>query len=470
MARSPESLLASALLSAIRLIAPANIPRLGGLAMDGRVLAFALALALLTGVLAGLAPVLQLFAPDLARALKDQHSGATISITGRRLRGALVAAEIALALVLVAGASLTIESLSRLTSVETGLDPQNVLTADLGLPHARYETATDAATFRQRLYEGALAIPGTIAVGGISALPFGTPSSFLYFRNLAALRTARLYTVSGDYFRAVGLPLVAGRSFAAADGPAARRAIIINRTFARIAFGGANPIGRELEIEFRNESPREVIGVVGDIRSQTYNGAGADAPATPEFYISELQPLTSRAVAMTLVLRTAAPLAGVVESLRKSVAALDPEVPLFRVRTMRDVLFQSTAPPRFRALVLGTFAALAFLLAVFGVYGVVAYTTAARTQEIGLRISLGAQRADILRLVVGQGIRMGVTGAAAGVALSLWLTRFLSSLLFDVKPPIRSSSGRPRWSLSPPWWPPASCPPCALPAPARCRL
>ena len=426
--------LADGLLHAIRVIAPANIPRLAGLAVDGRVLAFSLALALITGMSAGLAPLLQLFAPDLARALKDQQTGVTASNTGRRLRSLLVVAEIALALVLVAGASLTVESLARLTSVDTGLDANNVLTADLGLPHARYRSAADAAAFRQKLYDKALAIPGTLAAGGIGSLPFGGPSGFMYFRGLDRSGGMRMNTISGDYFRAIGIPLIAGRSFTTADGPAAHRVLIINRTMARRIFGDANPIGRQLEIESNDEVPREVVGVVGDIRAQTYNGAGADAPATPEFYVSELQPLIPRAQAMTLVLRTAAPAAGVIESLRKSLAALDPEVPLFRVRTMRDVLFQSTAPPRFRALVLGTFAALAFLLALFGVYGVVAYNTAARTQEIGLRISLGAQRADILRLVVGQGIRLGLAGAAAGVALSLWLTRFLASLLFDVTP------------------------------------
>ncbi len=424
--------LANLLLHAIRLIAPANIPRLAGLAMDGRVLAFALALALLTGMLAGLAPVLQLFAPDLARALKDQQSGVTTSSTGRRLRGALVSAEIALALVLVAGASLTIDSLSRLTSVETGLDPHNVLTADLGLPRARYKTAADAATFRQHLYEKALTIPGTVAAGAISSLPFGGSAGFMYFKNVNTPSGARMNTISGDYFRAIGIPVIAGRAFTDADGPDAHRVIAINRTFARQAFGDANPIGRELQLY--GEQLREVVGVVGDIRAQSYNGAGADEPAPPEFYIPELQPLRPSALAMTLVLRTAAAPGRAIESLRKSVAALDPEVPLFRVRTMRDVLFQSTAPPRFRALVLGTFASLAFLLAVFGVYGVVAYTTAGRTQEIGLRISLGAQRSDILRLVLGQGVRMGIAGAAIGVALSLWLTRFLSSLLFGVKP------------------------------------
>jgi putative ABC transport system permease protein len=335
--------------------------------------------------------------------------------------------------VLVTGASLTIESLSRLTSVETGLNPQNVLTADLGLPRARYKTAADAATFRRRLYESALAIPGMVAIRGISSLPFATSSSFLYVKNLNTPRTGRMYTVSGDYFRAVGLPVVAGRAFTAADGPDAARVIIINRTFGRLAFGLATPIGRELEIEFRGESPRTVVGVVGDIREQSLDGAGADSLATPEFYVPELQPLSRNALAMTLVLRTAAAPAGTVERLRESVAALDPEVPLFRVRTMRDILFQSTAPPRFRALVLAAFASLAFLLAVFGVNGVAAYATAARTQEIGLRISLGAQRADILFLVLDQGVRMGISGAAIGVALSLWLTRFLSSLLFGVK-------------------------------------
>jgi len=423
--------LANWLLHAIRLIAPANIPRLSGLALDGRVLTFALALALLTGVLAGLAPVLQLFAPDLARALKDQQSGVTASATGRRMRGLLVAAEIAFALVLVAGASLTIESLSRLTSVETGLDPHNVLTADLGLPRARYQRAAAAAAFRQRLYDEAARIPGTVAAGAISSLPFAGLSGYMYFKDVKTPHGARMYTVSGDYFRAIGISVAAGRAFTAADGPDASHVIVINRTFAGLVFGDSNPIGRTLQLY--GDSPREVVGVVGDVREQSFQGSGADEPAPPEFYLPELQPLRPNALAMTLVVRTAAAPGSTIESLRKSVALLDPEVPLFRVRTMRDVLFQSTAPPRFRALVLGTFASLAFLLAVFGVYGVVAYTTAGRTQEIGLRIALGAQRADILRLVLGQGVRMGVAGVVAGVALSLWLTRFLSSFLFGVK-------------------------------------
>ena len=429
-------ILANWCLQAIRAVAPANIPGLAHTAIDLRVLGFALGISLFTGIAAGLAPALQLFAPDLSRALKDQQGGITTSKTGRRIRASLVASEIALALVLVAGASLMIQSLWRLTAVDSGLNPRNVVTAEIGVPQAKYRSAIQAAEFHQRLLERAAHLPGVTAAGAIDTLPFGgSRAGYLYFKGLYQQipHGSQMYTIAGHYFRAMGIPLIAGRTLTAADNENAPLVMMINQEFARRIWGNENPVGRRLQLETGHHPTYEVIGVVGDVRSQSMQAEGPDQPPAAEFYLSAFQPLRDRPVHMTLVLREAVVPVATAAELRKAVAALDHDAPLFRIRTMTDVLAQSTAPPRFRALLLGSFALMAFSLALLGVYGVVAYATACRTQEFGLRIALGAQTGDILQLVVGHGLWMALAGVAVGVGLSLWLTRFLSSLLFGVK-------------------------------------
>ncbi len=425
-------MLAVICLRAIRAVAPANIPRLAAAEIDGRVLAFTLLVSLIAGILAGLAPALQLFAPDLGRALKDQQGGITASRMGRRMRGLLVAGEIALALVLVEGASLAIQSLWRLSEVRTGLDPRNVLTAELGVPRAKYRTALELADFDRRLLEEAAHIPGVVAAGAVSTLPFGGKGGgYLFVKGLPG--TQRVLVIAGDYFRAMGIPLLAGRAFTAADHHGSQPVILINQELARQLWSGENPIGRQMQVMGGSEAgPREVVGVVGNVRSQRLQSDGPVDPPEPEFYIPELQPWRQAPEQMTMVLRTAADPGAAVPALRRVVASLDRELPLFLVRTMTEVMSESIAPPRFRAALLGAFAFLAFALAVLGVYGVVTYATACRTQEIGLRMSLGARPWDVVRLVMGQGLRMALAGAGAGVAIALWLTHLMSSLLYGV--------------------------------------
>jgi putative ABC transport system permease protein len=232
----------------------------------------------------------------------------------------------------------------------------------------------------------------------------------------------------------MGIPLLAGRTFTDADNHDAPPVMIVNHDLARRVWGDENPIGRQLTIEVRGKDPpREVIGMVGNVRSQTLTLDRPDRSATPGFYVPELQPLTNRPAHMTLVVRATTDAGATMAALRTVVHSVDRDLTLFQVRTMTQVLTESTAPPRFRAMLLGTFAFLAFVLTLLGVYGVVSYATACRTQEIGLRISLGAEPGDILRLIVGQGLRFALTGVAIGVVLALWLTRLISSLLFGLR-------------------------------------
>ena len=428
-------ILAAWCLPAIRAVAPANIPGLTHAGMHWRVLGFALGTAFVTGIAVGLAPALQVFAPDLSRALKDQPGGVTASKTGARIRGTLVACEISLALVLVTGATLMMESLWHLTAVDTGLNPLHALTAEIGVPQAKYRSAMQAAEFYRRLLEQAALIPGVTAAGAIDTLPFGgSGAGHMYFEGLYRQIPGgpERHTVSGDYFRAMGIPLMAGRTFTAADNANAPLAMIINQEFARRIWGNENPVGKRLRLEANHEPAYEVIGVVGDVRSQSLQGDGPDQAPVAQFYLSALQPLGDNPVHMTVVMRTA--ITPPAAALRKATLTVDHDASLFRVRTMPEVLSQSTAPPRFRAVLLGGFAFLAFSLALLGVYGVAAYTTACRTQEFGLRMALGAQTGDILRLVVGYGLRIAFVGVTVGLGLSLWLMHFLSSLLFGIGP------------------------------------
>jgi len=416
--------------------------------VDGRVLGFTFLVTLLVGVLSGLAPAWQLgqmgqaAKTNLQTALKE--GGAQSAQGAGRWRGSLVAAEVALALLLLIGAGLMIRSFARLQRVDPGFDPQNVLTCDINLPESKYQSP-QAAQFYERLLERVAALPGVSAAGAVEFLPMtgmdGNTGLLIEGRPKPA-PSERIFAhqrvVTPDYFRALGMRLRQGRVFTAADNDKASRVAIINETMARRYWPGENPIGKRAALDFEamrfypDRAPdfdlalglREIVGVVADVRH-----TGLAGETVPEFYA----PLAQRPSRdMTLVVRTAADPTGTLSLVRREVYALDKDQPIANENTMSEWMAASVAQPRFNFLLLNVFAAVALALAGLGIYGVVAWTVAQRTQEIGIRMALGARAEDVFRLMVGQGMKPALLGVALGLFGAAALTRLMKTLLFEM--------------------------------------
>ena len=408
---------------------PAGVQRAGEVTLDWRVLFFTLGLSLLTGLLFGLAPALQASKADFVESLKEGgRSGHGLARS--RLRGALVVAEVALTLVLLVGAGLLLKSFGQLLAVDPGLDPRGVMTLDLTLPRAKYEEPQRVAAFYERLLQEASAVPGVESAGAVSILPLAgnDSSNFVQIEGREplppgqALRAGRR-NVSLDYFRALSIPVKRGRAFTQADAEGAPPVLVINEALARAFFPGEDPVGKRVRTGDRSPWV-EVVGVVGDVRHR-----GLDVDTRPEMFFPHLQTPSRQ---MTLVVRTSGDPEALAGPLRERVRAIDRDQPVGNVRTMEGWLSESVASRRFSATVLGIFAAVAAGLAALGLYGVVSYSVAQRTHEIGLRVALGARPRDVLRLVIGQGMLLTLIGTAVGVAAALALTRLMSSLLFGV--------------------------------------
>lgn len=448
-----------------RAYASVDLPGLAELAIDARACTFALAVSLLTGFAAGLAPALQTFTPDIAQTLKE-HGERSRGPSALNLRRALVIAEVVLALALTTGAGLMVESLRDLVRIEPGFDPRNALTAEVALPRARYAPSaplkpdlpsvptpsgspTVAAqpdparigAFQQSLFGNIRRLPGVTAVGAASDLPLaGTGGGYLAFDvgGIPQLYTAVTFSVAGDYFRAMSIPLRAGRFFSDSDGENASRVVIINDTLARRCWPGKNPIGDSLLLE-SEAAARQVVGVVGDVKVESLGEVSG-----PQAYLPWLQPFSpqgangtdvaSPKLKMTLVVRGASDPGGLAPLIRNAVASLDSEVPLFSVEPLEHVLSNSAESLRLRAVVLSFFAIVAFGLAGAGVYGVVSYSVSCRAREFGVRFALGARRRDVLVLVVREGVALGFLGTSLGILFSLEVGRLISSLLFGVAP------------------------------------
>ncbi|MFL6333876.1 MAG: ABC transporter permease [Pyrinomonadaceae bacterium] len=408
---------------------PSGVQRAGEVTLDWRVLAFTFGLSLLTGLLFGLAPALQASKADLVESLKE-GGRAGQGLARNRLRSALVVAEVALTLVLLVGAGLLLKSFSRLLAVDPGLDPRGVLTLDVALPAAKYNEPQRITAFYEQLLQEAAALPGVQAAGAVSILPLAgdDSSNFVQIEGRAplppgqALRAGRR-NVSADYFRALGIPLKQGRSLNASDASGAQPVLVINEAMARSFFQGEGPVGKR--VRTGDKSPWvEIVGVVGDVRHR-----GLDVDTRPEMFFPHTQTPSRQ---MTLVVRSAGDPAALAGPLRERVRAIDRDQPVGNVKTMEEWVSESVASRRFTAALLGVFAAAAAALAALGLYGVVSYTVAQRTHEIGLRVALGARPRDVLRLVIGQGMALTLVGTAIGVAAALALTRLMASLLFGV--------------------------------------
>jgi putative ABC transport system permease protein len=424
-------LLAFSLVNLLKRIAPDGTPRVAEISIDGRVLLFSLGVAALTGLLCGLVPALQASKGDLNQALREAGAGSKGSSGGGRVRSVLVVAEIAIALTLLIGAGLLLRSFLRLQSVDPGFNPAGVLTARLGLPQNAYPNRQQVANFYNQLHERLKALPGVQGVSFGSSVPMtgvDTDTSFLIEGRPAPppgqSQASWFSVVSPDYFRTMNIRLREGRVFNESDSEDAPRAVVIGETMARRYWPNESPIGKRLGFG-RGPEWREIIGVVADVHH-----FGLSVDARPTMYFS------SRAVSRaftTVVMRVQGKPLDYVAALRREVEALDKNLAISSIQTLEELVAGTIAVPRLLMSLFTGFAAVALLLAALGIYGVMAYSVAQRVREIGIRIALGAQARDVLRLVVGQGMKLALLGVALGLAASFALTRLMESLLFGIR-------------------------------------
>lgn len=416
-------------------LAADQIPRLAGATLSWRVLLFTLGASLLTGIIFGLAPALQLSGIELTETLKEAGRSAGQSARHNRARNLLVAAEMTLAVILLSGAGLLIKSLGKLENVNPGFNPRGVLTYSIDLPDARYQKSEQSEAFFRQLYEHVRAIPGVENASGTVPLPLSNDSIRTRYevegkptRGLDS-PIAHFRAIGLNYFRTMGIPLEEGRDFNANDASGKLQVVIVNQKLVSNSFPGENPIGKRIQPGMGTDGVtpwRVIVGVVGDVKH-----LGLDAPDTAECYVPEDQIGFG---SMSGVVRTSLPPAVLMPVIRAQVKALDPDVPVYGVKSMGDYVGESIALPRLDSTLLGIFAGLALVLAVVGIYGVMSYGVAQRTNEIGIRMTLGAQRRDVLRLILGHGLGTSLAGVAVGIVAGLGTARLLSKLLFGVSP------------------------------------
>ena len=416
-------------------LGPNTIPRVQEIAVDPRVICFTLLISVATSLLFGLAPALQASRPDLTGALKEGGRGSA-GLLRNRLRSVLVISEVALSLVLLIGAGLMIRSFAKLSHVDPGFDPDHVFTMGVALLPSKYPDDGRVASFYSQLLERAAATPGVASAGAISDLPFSgsnTSDSFTIEGRPPVAKEEEPSTeyrvVTPRYFESMGIPLVSGRDVAWTDTKQAPNVVVINQAFARRHFAGESPLGHRLRLQGQERDPLLIVGVVGDVRH-----IGLDEQPLPEAYVPFLQDPLSETYqrSMTIVARTQSDPGAVAASLRATVTSLDKSLPVFAFKPMTEYLRDSLARRRFNLILLTAFGVVALALAAVGIYGVISYGVTQRTHEIGIRMALGAEKGDVLLLVVRQGMIMALGGVAIGLLASLALTRLMETLLFDV--------------------------------------
>ena len=411
-----------------------DIPRAMQVGLDWRVLGFTLALSLLTGIVFGLVPALHSSKPQLTESLKEGGRGSSEGARRNRVRNTLVVTELAIAVVLLVGAGLLIQSLWRLRQVSPGFNAQNVLTFSLAVPEVKYPTEKQSQFFSD-LTTRISSLPGVQSSSCILPLPLSGDRFSLSFEQEGKpiakgdQPSADFFNIGIGYFRAMGIPLLKGRDFDDRDRHKSTQVIIVSDTFARRFFPDEDPIGKHIKpgiSTFDNEKPsmREIVGVVGDVRNRSLS-----TEPRPAFYVPQTQTPFSQ---MTVVVRTIGDPHSLMTAINKEVASSDPDLPVFSVKTLEEYMSASVAAPRFNTTLLTLFASVALILTIVGLYGVMSYSVAQRTNEIGIRMALGAQTRDVLRLIVGQGFKLVLIGLAIGLVGALALSRLLASLLFGV--------------------------------------
>ncbi len=409
-----------------------NIPRADEIGIDIRVLLFTFGVSLLTGVLFGLIPAIKASSLNLVETLKESGRNATSGTN--RLRSALMVAEVALALVLLIGAGLLIKSFWQLQHVDPGFNAKNLLVMETTLPATKYPTEGQQSAFYQKTLEKISSLPGVESVAIVNNPPLSGRRGVDVFAiegradspNVSDTPLADYRAISPDYFQVMGIGVLEGRAFTAGDSATAPPVVIVNQATVRRYFQGENPIGKQLRLG--GKDPRnplaQVVGVVGDVRQ-----SGVDEQASTHLYYPYAQAPQSR---MGWVIRTTTKPMNVLASVRNQIYEVDPDQPVAKVQTMEKILADAISQRRLNMLLLGVFSTTAFLLSLVGIYGLIAHSVSQRLREIGIRLALGAQKSDVLGLMIKQGMRLTVMGIAIGLGAAFVLTRFLSTLLHEV--------------------------------------
>jgi putative ABC transport system permease protein len=410
------------------LLAPQNIYRLNAVSIDTRVVVFTLVVSFVTSLFFGSLPALQVSRINLVTALK----AGSASLSGRNANGSLlVITEVALALVLLTGAGLLVNSFIRLQKVPSGVQADQLVAMSINLPRATYRDAQARLAFVDRLMPRLVALPGlkSVAFGSNLPLDVGLQGTEFKVAGEPVDSTNSPHThvsiVSPGYFQTLGISILQGRDFSASDTRESPGVVIINSELARKYFGAQNPIGRRVEMGFRDGVPLEVVGVTSDVRQ-----TGLQTDPYPGMFLPYSQYQAS--VPLVFVMRSANDAGAVAAAVRQELRQVDSQVPIYDVKTMDQVLYTATARPRFLTFLLAVFAGVAVMLAAVGIYGIMAYTVAQGTREIGIRAALGAQRRDLLRMVLGKGLKLTLIGIVLGVVGAFGLTRLMSSVLFGV--------------------------------------
>jgi predicted permease len=427
--------------NAIISLAPADIPRLNEVDVSAGVLSFAFLISILTGILFGLAPALQAANPNQVENLREGGRGSSAGRRHTRLSRVLVVSEVALSIILLAGAGLLLRSFWRVLEVRPGFNPSHLTTVQIWIPISNnaatdpYSVEEKRADFLLDVFRRVSALPGVerSSISGNDTLPMNSGRNYSPFsiqgRATESERgpIADIAVVDSHYFRTMEVPLITGRDFASSDTYKTQPVAVIDQTLARQYWPGKDPLGQQLKFGFgRGVQGVTIVGVVGDIKSD-----GFEAPSVPHIYVALGQFAPVNAV---VFLRSRGEVEHLGEEVRREVEKVDPNVPVHSISSMDQIIARSVADRRFALELLGVFAAVALLLAAVGIYGVMSYSFSQRTHEVGVRIALGAQRPDILRMALGEGMRVVVIGLASGLAGAAIMTRFFRSMLFDVRP------------------------------------
>lgn len=423
---------------ALMVLRPREIPQLDAVGLDGAVIAFTLGVAVVTGILFGLVPALQVARTDLSTSIREGSRGSLSGRAAGRVRGALVVAEMALAVLLLAGAGLLIRSFVELVSVDPGFRPEGVLSVNVSLPNTSYPDDAAVRQFHSRLQARLRALPGVTSAGAVFALPlagWGAKAGFYPADGEpprpGEMPIAHANVATPGYFTAVGIPLLRGRSFTPADREGAPAALLLSESAARLIFPGEDPLGKRVALTLGSAShpdgvSGEVVGIVGDVHQ-----AGLDTGIEPEVYVPFDQvPFSS----MTLTLRTTAPPFSLAAGVRNAVREIDPNLPVNEFQTVDQVVAASVSQPRFYMLLITVFAAVALVLASIGIFGVISYSVTQRTREIGMRMALGASTRAVLVIVVGEAMRLVALGLGIGLLLTFSVARVAKGMLYGIAP------------------------------------
>ncbi|MGC1105331.1 MAG: ABC transporter permease, partial [Candidatus Acidiferrales bacterium] len=427
-------LLAKAAIYVVKIFGPSSIPRLGETGLDLRVLLFAFGVTLLTGVLFGMAPAIGATRESLVESLKDGSRRTSSNPAAQRTRNSLLVSQIALALVLVIATGLLTRTFYRLLTVDPGFRPVHALTFQLTLPGSKYPDQAHIVPVYQQVLRHLQALPGVQSAGLTETVPLNgaTESTAIRFSDhpptsALDIPMANYTMVSPGYFSAVGTPILRGRAFLESDTANSMPVAVISAALAKKFWPGQDPLGKQIAPRSMVFPAETIVGVAADVKRLSLR----EAPP-PEMYVPYTQKIWPSLLTMDVVLRTTQDPASLAASARQAIHSVDSDLPVADVKTMNDIVGDSVAQPRFAVLLLGAFGGLALLLATIGMYGVISYNVVQRTQEIGIRITLGAQRRDVFRMVLGHGIRLAALGIGIGLAAAFGVTRVMKSFLYGV--------------------------------------